>query len=131
MIGIVVALALVTAPNKPAQRAEDCYHKTDSHVAEAACESMKADGASRKLQRYYRQVFRAAAEFSKTTSTISFTKQIQRNQARWSLWAADECRLEGEVTMGSAAITIEPICRQRLSAQRLTELKSIGASFLR
>ena len=69
----------------------------------------------------------ANARFEKIPGTAPnlFTKTLRYDQKQWSVWVAEDCKLQGAVTMGTGGADIEQGCLQDAYSQRIKVLQQI------
>lgn len=72
------------------------------------------------------RALRAARQFQEVWSTTDFGPDLRATQDDWQSWMERQCRLEGDITMGSAAGRVEAACIERLARDRAEVLEKIA-----
>ena len=122
---LTTVLTLVAFYSKPVAADDNCYTMTYSDASLGPCEWAKVrETDNRVTQALNLLLLKARQNFPEDL----FSKDIESNQTGWETWAHSECKLEGGITMGTAAIVIEPVCRQRLDVERVQSLDAMRSS---
>jgi uncharacterized protein YecT (DUF1311 family) len=99
----------------------------NSHSDKVACEIKQTNLKSLDVDKVFDEVMVANAKFESMPGTRPnlFTVQLATDQKAWREWIAEDCRLQGEVSMGTAASDIEQECLQDAYSQRIKVLRQI------
>lgn len=100
----------------------------DSHAEQIACEVRQTQSALREMDAALDKVKTANARFEKSSGIKPelFTREIDDDQKLWRLWIEKDCRLQGEVTMGTAGADVIQQCLQEGYARRVQVLSQIA-----
>lgn len=121
-------LLWVTAFNSTVFAQQACDNQSfNSHSDQIACEIRQTHLKSLDVDRVFDEVMAANARFESRPGTAPnlFTVELAADQKHWRDWVAEDCRLQGEVTMGTAASDIEQQCLQDAYSQRIKVLRQI------
>lgn len=99
-----------------------------SHAEQIACEIHQTQFVSREVDAAFANVKVANARFEKIPGTKPglFTSWIDDDQKQWRAWIAEDCRLQGEVTMGTAGADVTQECLQDGYLQRIRSLNQLA-----
>jgi hypothetical protein len=105
-------------------RAEECSGR--STADQTACEIRNAETALARTRASLRGAIEADEAFRKIEGVnVEFASSIEETQRDWKRWMEGVCRLEGDLTMGSAGGVAEAMCVQRLAGERAHALDQI------
>nr|WP_225561540.1 lysozyme inhibitor LprI family protein [Rhodanobacter sp. DHB23] len=99
----------------------------NSHAAQIDCEIKQTQLKSLEVKRVFDAVMAANARFEKIPGTAPnlFTASLRDDQKQWRAWVAEDCRLQGELTMGTAGADVEQDCLQDAYSQRIKVLQQM------
>lgn len=124
---LVVLLCL--AASDAALASEGCDAANfDSHAQQIACEIHQTQAKSHEVDVALANVKAANARFEKIPGTRPglFTSRIDDDQKLWSAWIAEDCQLQGEVSMGTAGAEVEQQCLQEGYSRRVQMLNQLA-----
>lgn len=120
-----IFMTVVSALCGAASAKDTCYETSKSHVDESNCEWAIANRTHREMMEKLRDLLIKSSSLKTQSGEVIFNDRIETDQNQWEKWAKSHCSLEGDITMGTAAITDEPLCRQRLDLERAKTLETM------
>jgi len=99
----------------------------NSHGDQIACEIRQTHLKSLEVDRVFDNVMAANTRFEKNPGTAPnlFTGRLAVDQQQWRAWVAQDCKLQGDVTMGTAGSDVEQQCLQDAYSQRIEILQQM------
>lgn len=125
--GLVVLLILTASGSAFAGQGCDAAD-FDSHAEQIACEIRLTQSKSHEVNVALDHLKAANERFEKIPGTKSglFTSRIDDDQRQWSAWMAEDCRLQGDATMGTAGAEVEQQCLQEGYSERVKVLNHLA-----
>jgi hypothetical protein len=105
-----------------------CDTETNSHSDQIACEIKQSQQRSQDVDHAFADLMATNTRFNHLPGTKSdlFTKWLTSDQAQWRAFTAQDCSLQGEVSLGTAASDIEQQCLQDAYAHRIEVLRQMA-----
>jgi len=102
----------------------------NSHADQIACEIRQTKLTSIEVDRTFEKVMAANQRFEKNPGTARglFTHALTSDQSDWRVWITEDCKLQGDVSMGTAGSDIEQACLQNAYLQRIKTLQHIATT---
>jgi uncharacterized protein YecT (DUF1311 family) len=122
---IVVGMVSAGAAVFPIRSFAAC-NQPMSTVEESQCAQAAADKAAQAMLKSLSRALADAAKMIGNGNTVDFRPQIKESQGIWEQWKEAQCKLEADLTMGSAGAYVLPQCRERLIIERTKSLEDIA-----
>lgn len=124
---LVVLLILAASDSVFASQECDAAN-FDGHAQQIACEIRQTQSKSHEVDVALANVKAANVRFEKIPGTKPglFTSRIDDDQRLWNAWIAENCRLQGDATMGTAGADVEQQCLQEGYSQRIQMLNQLA-----
>ena len=103
----------------------DCNQPT-STVDESQCAQAAANKAAQAMRKSLNRALADAGKAVGNGNTVDFRPQISESQGVWEKWKEAQCKLEADLTMGSAGAYVLPQCRERLIIDRTKSIDDIA-----
>jgi Lysozyme inhibitor LprI len=121
---LVVGLVSAGAEALPIRCFAAC-NQPMSTVEESQCAQAAADRAYQTMQISLNRALVDAGKMIGNGNTVDYRPQISESQGIWEKWKEAQCKLEADLTMGSAGAYVLPQCRERLIIDRTKSLDDI------
>lgn len=105
--------------------AQDC-NAPGSNAEQTLCAFARAREAHARMLERFDYAVRMAKRFSETMSVEDVGPELRAVQGEWQAWMERQCRLEGDITLGSAAGRAEAACIERLVRERIETLDKLA-----
>ncbi|MBD8898995.1 lysozyme inhibitor LprI family protein [Rhodanobacter sp. DHG33] len=124
---VVILLWGVTASGLVSAQQVCDSQSFNSHADQIACEVKQTQLKSLEVKRVFDDVMAANARFGKAPGTAPnlFTVRLRDDQKQWRAWVAEDCKLQGDLTMGTAGADVEQDCLQDAYSRRIKVLQQM------